>query len=400
MRTPNAQTQTLLQNQQTRLSGVIQQARMLQSDMQAEKQRQHQTTMQDDAQAHQTERQEAGFAQAEKNLQSQQQHQTTMQDDRQSHAQELQTAANDFAAKQAEINRKFQAEGREDSQAHALELRKAANDFAEKQAEINRTFQTGEREAGQDFTAEQNRLNREHQQKLQQQAESHAIGLKMLNTSVSGLSKEELARLEQIRKDPQFIKVLTRMGDIQGGYDTGIQGFVDAMQGKVDGQTESDRNPGFSIADMAMINGFQRMIDPGVSVHEGDVAAMLGTEGLDSQLAVILQRVAEEGGRFTEATRREMAQMIINQYNSNIRGTYGSLVDEAQRYIDLAGLTGKVRPTDVSRTYRMQTLTVDQILEQGHGGIPALEPPPTTTQEAPADGASSQTTDPGTSGND
>lgn len=242
----------------------------------------------------------------------------------------------------------------------------AIQDYMKEQRDIKQR----EKEA---TTAHQRRVDlQEDRQKHDKEMEQIGSGKVFNPDKPQALSDDEWKRLQNMRADPQIRPLLTRLGEIQGGYDTGIQGYIDGKTGTIQGETESEQNPGFSLADMAMINGFQRMIDPGVSVREGDVHAMLGTAGLSEQLTALLQRVAEEGGRFSDTLRDELGQMIINHYNSNIRGTYSKIHTAAERLLPLSGLQDKITINDVVIPYAIQTLTLNQILEQGHGGIPGI----------------------------
>lgn len=69
-----------------------------------------------------------------------------------------------------------------------------------------------------------------------------------------------------------------------------------------------DGEPG-NAADIAAINSLQRMIDPGVSVREGDVSLLQNLAGVPDWLITAANRVAKGGGRFTPQERAELVRV-------------------------------------------------------------------------------------------
>lgn len=61
--------------------------------------------------------------------------------------------------------------------------------------------------------------------------------------------------------------------------------------------------------DVAAINSLQRMIDPGVSVREGDVSLLQNLAGVPDILITGANRVMKDGGRFTPEERRAVVQL-------------------------------------------------------------------------------------------
>lgn len=83
-----------------------------------------------------------------------------------------------------------------------------------------------------------------------------------------------------------------------------IQGSYRALQAAYSGEGE----PG-NAQDIAAINSIQRMIDPGVSVREGDVSLLMNYAGVPDILVTAANRVTKNGGRFTAEERRAMVAL-------------------------------------------------------------------------------------------
>ena len=83
--------------------------------------------------------------------------------------------------------------------------------------------------------------------------------------------------------------------------------------------------------DLAMVNMFQRMIDPGVSVREGDVQLQQSTQAAWSRFELAIKRV-QEGALLTDDLRRDMIQTAIDLANED----YDVLLPQIQRAGDEA----------------------------------------------------------------
>lgn len=78
-----------------------------------------------------------------------------------------------------------------------------------------------------------------------------------------------------------------------------------ALQQSYTGGVEAATNAN----DIAAINSLQRMIDPGVSVREGDVSLLANWAGVPDILVTAANRVANEGARFTPEQRIELLKL-------------------------------------------------------------------------------------------
>ena len=174
------------------------------------------------------------------------------------------------------------------------------------------------------------------------------------------LDDDEWGRYKAIFTETRQLQAVKDMADIAQGYQTAMQGYVSAMTGgetrtileqriaasvgktPEEIQAEIDANQhilgeGFTMADMAMINGYQRMIDPGATVREGDVGALLSALGAGGQLQAMWVSVLE-GGRFTEASRTQLASIVLDNYRTNLRNTWAVAAQPIQSLIERAGL--------------------------------------------------------------
>lgn len=99
-----------------------------------------------------------------------------------------------------------------------------------------------------------------------------------------------------------------------------------------------------AIGDVALINSFQRIIDPGVSVREGDVALIQKSAGIFEQLKN-LPEVWSGNARIPDKMREQMIQLSASIYKSKVENFYASkgksIVEQAKRYnvpTDILGL--------------------------------------------------------------
>lgn len=89
------------------------------------------------------------------------------------------------------------------------------------------------------------------------------------------------------RESADFLTVQSSFGALRASYAKGIENAGNAN-------------------DIAAINSLQRMIDPGVSVREGDVSLMANLAGVPDMLVTVANRVVNEGARFTPEQRLEL----------------------------------------------------------------------------------------------
>jgi len=86
--------------------------------------------------------------------------------------------------------------------------------------------------------------------------------------------------------------------------------------------------------DIAAINSLQRMIDPGVSVREGDVSILQNLAGVPDLLVTAANRVANEGARFTPEQRLE----VLRLGNDLIAGANEEQTKRNARFQQTAGV--------------------------------------------------------------
>lgn len=90
-----------------------------------------------------------------------------------------------------------------------------------------------------------------------------------------------------------------------------------------------------AIGDVALINSFQRIIDPGVSVREGDVTLIQNSAGILEQLKN-LPDVWAGNARIPDKMRKQMIELGKDVYTSKVKNFYDSkgkaIVAQAQAY--------------------------------------------------------------------
>ena len=256
--------------------------------------------------------------------------------------------------------------------AEAQKTRDAANRLAEitatteGQQAVTRTAgeesrKTLEQEGTQ--TIEQIRETGKEQRLTAQEENQAKLLLESLKniTGATDLDEESWKRYLGIFNETGQIEAVKDMASIAQGYQTAMQGYVSAISGgesrtlveqqvaasvgktEQQVQQEIDVNrhllggAGFTMADMAIMNGYQRMIDPGVSVREGDVQALLSALGAGGQLQATWASILE-GGRFTDESRTKMAAIILDNYRSNLRNTWHTIENPINNLISRSGL--------------------------------------------------------------
>ena len=91
-----------------------------------------------------------------------------------------------------------------------------------------------------------------------------------------------------------------------------------------------------SVSDIAIVNTFQKLIDEGAVVREGDVALLSTTSGLRGQLQSILDN-ARGTGKLAPETRQQMIETIRTlrgAYNDRLDGLTADFAEQA----DLSGI--------------------------------------------------------------
>lgn len=101
----------------------------------------------------------------------------------------------------------------------------------------------------------------------------------------------------QLRSEPSY----KEMFEIRAGYNTAVTG--------------ADQNNGFG--DIAMVNGYQRMIDPGATVRGEDIKTQAEAVAYVQQ-ALNLKGKIMYGDRFTGDTREKLEKAINEQYKARV----------------------------------------------------------------------------------
>jgi hypothetical protein len=146
-------------------------------------------------------------------------------------------------------------------------------------------------------------------------------------------SKRKLSA--DLRVDPDY----KEMFEVRAGYETAIGGF----------QTDS----GFG--DIAMVNGYQRIVDPGVSVRGEDVKVLADAVGFVERLFNIPGRVLD-GDRFRSEVREKLREAILIQYGNRSSRFNSTTKARFEKAIELDPfLQGRITYDDIGSSFDLPT---------------------------------------------
>ncbi len=130
-----------------------------------------------------------------------------------------------------------------------------------------------------------------------------------------------------------------------------VKGASDAQRSAAIVRQSLDRADGFG--DISAINAFQRMIDPGVAVREGDVALIQSAIAKFDQLnpAFLLKKL-QSGDKLDATTRKRMSELAETIYDVRAKAANETTIP---RYKELSkragvdfGMVGQEFPTKKS----------------------------------------------------
>lgn len=151
-------------------------------------------------------------------------------------------------------------------------------------------------------------------------------------------------------------------------------------------------------ADIALINIFQRFIDPGVSVREGDVELLQKGESIWNEIKVkYFDRIKETGYRLTPEAREEMFALVEDFYSTAMVELSKPLSERYQARIDLdgqlrdSGVKVSNLGTDFWEDYGsvVERQTKPPMTDNGDGDpdTPSIPPEETPTEPTSPEGA-------------
>jgi len=206
-------------------------------------------------------------------------------------------------------------------------------------------------------------------------------------TTMSGyLLTQGLGQSQQAAQLVNIEDFRTHLKQLQYDQQTGIQNWSDEF---IENQVQDymNRTGDFAdpalIADIQMINGLQRMFDPGVSVREGDVGVLLsGVDAIKGAGAGILSLY--KGGKFTPSIRHQIATIALGTYQEQYTATRSTLNNmlkgqgDVPGQIQRFGLTETLHPVTPAEFMPFENLTgmsVEHLRTAGNiFGRPASEP--------------------------
>ena len=206
----------------------------------------------------------------------------------------------------------------------------------DKRQEDQQVFSQSQAEAARAATAAENAKNRAAAMARAEKAAAARIEAVRAAGLSGELSSKQVATALQLANSLKAHPAYTDMQDVA----TGMEGIESAI-----GQKSG-------IGDIAAINAFQRMVDPGATVREGDVALLRSAAALkDRVLSAYPIEKLQTGAVLPEATRQELlktARSIYERraknYNNTIGTQYRALAKAATIPFEYIGVDFDAKP--------------------------------------------------------
>ena len=200
--------------------------------------------------------------------------------------------------------------------------------------------------------------------------------LDIITKQLLGPNAPSLGRvpLEKAKDMLDFLNYVNKNDDVKElravrrGYITGMQGYINAMQGK-------------PVGDIEMINGLQRIVDPGVSVRSEDVHVMRTSAGNYSARVDVFFQQFRTGGVLSDEVRTQLAEAIISEYNAKVRVLWelpNSAGDQLRQIRETRGLS-QYAPIP---QFEQQKSSLEEILKNGVEAGWGAQPEPTKSEPA------------------
>ena len=161
-----------------------------------------------------------------------------------------------------------------------------------------------------------------------------AVGGGDASTVDLGLSPDQIDRVDKLSAQYRAEKWVQDLQTMRSEF-TRAAATYDRIKQQDDG-SNPDLETG--VMDIAMINIFQRMIDPGVSVREGDVQLLQQAMGAQAQLGLLYEQVWGAGVKLTKEARAEMFQLITDFYTQAMLRKSKDLSSRYRKKIEIDGL--------------------------------------------------------------
>lgn len=120
-------------------------------------------------------------------------------------------------------------------------------------------------------------------------------------------------------------------------------------------------------ADISLVNSFQRLIDPGAVVREGDVTLLQTAQSLYEQAQVRANRIGGSAAKFTDEFRNELMSTAEQLYEAQ-RLAYGDKIDPFKRNAEQRGIDFN---TYIAKDFKS--------VEDIKGSLPEVSPETTAT---------------------
>ena len=149
-----------------------------------------------------------------------------------------------------------------------------------------------------------------------------------------GLGPEQIDRVDTLSTAYRQEKDYQSLQQLRSEYTRAVATYERIRQ-QPDG---SDPDIETGVMDIALINIFQRMIDPGVSVREGDVQLLQSASGLAAKIGLWGSKIFGAGEKLPKEARAEMFQLATDYYREAMVKVSKELSSRYRTKIDIDGL--------------------------------------------------------------
>lgn len=207
-----------------------------------------------------------------------------------------------------------------------------------------------------------------------------------------GLNPDQIKRVDALANDYRLEKDYQALQKMQSEYDNAVKTYNRISEES----KEKGENVETGVGDIALINIFQRFIDPGVSVREGDVDLLQKAEALTSTLELWRGKITA-GAKLTPDSRRDMFQLVTDFYTTAMARKGAELTSRYTNRIGFdallknSGVEVKHLGTDYASVYQAWLDAQKTPSEAAEGDGDPNTPVPGLTEPGGAQGAADTT---------
>lgn len=209
--------------------------------------------------------------------------------------------------------------------------------------------------------------------RLERESEDRVLKHKVMESQIIKNNRGPADKWTQNEQDRNFKATDSLRKEITSHPATKDMIDIDSALGKISTAPES------AYGDMGMIFSYNKILDPGSTVREGEFANAENAKGWDQKM-IGLYNKAVSGQRLTLAQRKEIVDSVVNLAKSQYGNWKATLSPQRKRLEDL-----KLDPTQIMPQFSMQSI-YDTPMVQGASTTNAT--PQRITDRAPTQASS------------